>query len=196
MATQSGGRGLTTGCGVRTGKRSVSRSGRRVQVDARFARVSDDVPVPGVEYTFDRDVRDLAGVLGDISTAIVNEMRSIARTRSAAVQSRSGCVLSVSQGQRVSREAKSRELGQGRSPLRAGRLRTSHLRSGLGWAGKRTCGALASIHRGGDYSTGSANGSGCAQSHPSSIRCWPRRTPRSLTGTRTNAIGSTRGCRS
>ena len=38
---------------------SVSRSGRRVQVDARFARVSDDVTM--WSDTFDRDVRDLAG---------------------------------------------------------------------------------------------------------------------------------------
>ena len=52
---------------------SVSRSGRRVQVNARFARVSDDVTMWSDE--FDRDVRDLAGVLDDISTAIVNEMR-------------------------------------------------------------------------------------------------------------------------
>jgi serine/threonine-protein kinase len=52
---------------------SVSRSHRRVQVDARFARASDDVTM--WSDTFDRDVRDLAGVLDDISTAIVNEMR-------------------------------------------------------------------------------------------------------------------------
>ena len=52
---------------------SVSRSGRRVQVDARFARVADDVTMWSDK--FDRDVRDLAAVLDDISTAIVNEMR-------------------------------------------------------------------------------------------------------------------------
>ena len=52
---------------------AVSRSHRRVQVDARFARVSDDVTM--WSNTFDRDVRDLAAVLDDISAAIVNEMR-------------------------------------------------------------------------------------------------------------------------
>ena len=52
---------------------SVSRSDRRVAVDARFTRVSDDRTM--WSDTFDRDIRDLAAVLDDISTAIVNEMR-------------------------------------------------------------------------------------------------------------------------
>jgi eukaryotic-like serine/threonine-protein kinase len=52
---------------------SAVRSGSRVQVDARFARVSGDVTI--WSERFDRDVRDLAAVLDDISMAIVNEMR-------------------------------------------------------------------------------------------------------------------------
>ncbi len=51
----------------------VSRSGRRVQVDARFARVSNDATMWSKK--FERDVRDLPAVLDDISAAIVNEMR-------------------------------------------------------------------------------------------------------------------------
>ena len=52
---------------------SVAHSRRRVQVDARFARVSDNATM--WSDTFDRDVRDLAALMDDISTAIVNEMR-------------------------------------------------------------------------------------------------------------------------
>jgi serine/threonine-protein kinase len=52
---------------------SVSRAGDRVQVDARFARLPNDATV--WSNTFDRDVRELSGVLDEISTAIVDQMR-------------------------------------------------------------------------------------------------------------------------
>jgi serine/threonine protein kinase len=51
---------------------SVSQSSRRLQVTARFARISGDVTLWA--NTFNRDTEDLSAILDEISIAVVNEL--------------------------------------------------------------------------------------------------------------------------
>ena len=52
---------------------SVSRSKNTLQIEARFTRASDSVVI--WTNAFNRDAKDLSGILDDISLGIVNELR-------------------------------------------------------------------------------------------------------------------------
>ncbi len=114
---------------------SVSRSGNRGSRSTRDSRGSR-LPSSGQTRSIGTP-RLFRTILDEISLAIVNELRVDARARAAPLRSRSGPVLSVPAGARLSRPARSRKHGESRGVVPAGRLECAGLCPRLGRPGER-----------------------------------------------------------